>query len=255
MDVVANELDDDQLLAQHFRSGQTSSHQFIREESITERIARALFKRFREYTDFTLFTPHEESRNGTDWYWRFQIDDLSIHAHVQAKRIQRTMFGQADKDGIVELDTEQIERLLDVAADARKRVRGLQTWIATYARFDATPPCGKNPVNCSTHGCNLACQGTTRQPSIWIAKASDFAGYGRRSRQMMRMNEIAQNSIRLDCLLPCIESGTTAVNRIGPMVKDFVLAPNLMSYESSIEAIRGDSALSDEFKGALKIKV
>jgi hypothetical protein len=254
MDIANKKLELDQLYAEDFRGSASNSNQFVREEWITGEIALELRLNFASYVKTELFTAQTEAKNGADWYWCIQVGDLSIHAHVQAKRIQRSYFGQPDKDGIVELDTEQIEKLLDSAEVKKKVIPGLQTWIATYARFNATPPCRKNPASCDIHGCGLACEGVMRQPSIWIAKAADFAKYGR-PRKTMRTAEIIQNSIRLDCFLPCIESSTIASGPVGPMVKNFALTPNLMSYESSIEAIRGDSALSDEFKGALQIKI
>lgn len=103
--VVNRLLERDQLLARELRSATTGSHQIYREECITVEMATELRERFPEHVEITLFTPPEEIRTGADWYWRFEKARGAIHARVQAKRVQRTAFGQADDRGHVDIDT------------------------------------------------------------------------------------------------------------------------------------------------------
>jgi hypothetical protein len=249
-EVVGNLLNRDQLLAEKLRSPETVSRQIYREECITLEMASTLKERFPEQIDLTIFTPAEEARNGADWYWRVQKGNFAIHARVQAKRVQRSAFGQLDSDGAVDFDASQLRRLLDATNSARSSVPDLQAWIATFARYDATPPCGGEPSECRKHGCNQNCEGMNRLPSIWIAQAQDFTN-GKFLDQSMVVRQVVESSLRLDCILPCIDPR----NSDGPARKGFVLTPGLPSFDDCIAAIDRNSALNGTFEGAIQIKV
>jgi hypothetical protein len=255
-EVVSNLLNRDQLLAETLRSSKTRSHQIFREECITLEMASTLRERFPENVDLTLFTTDEERLNGADWYWRVQKGDLATHALVQAKRVHRSAFGQNDDDGTVELDTGQLGRLVQAANSDPFSLRKLQAWIATFARYkNATPPCGLRPCCCPTHGCNRNCEKETNTPSVWIAQASGFANCKSQS-QSMKISELVENSVRLDCILPCTKdqdanSPSGSQGSVGPGTKDFKLAVGLPSFDDCIVAIERLGT----FAGALQIKV
>jgi hypothetical protein len=167
-EVVNRLLSRDQVLARELRTPRTGSRQIYREECITVEVAAELRERFTDHVEITLFTPPEETRTGADWYWRFEKPGGAIHARVQAKRVQRTDFGQADNRGHIDIDVPQLERLLRATADAGTTIPGLEAWLATYARFDATPPCGVMDLQtCCHHRHQAAC--AEHGPSLWIA--------------------------------------------------------------------------------------
>lgn len=248
MGVVGDLLSKDQRLATHLRSATSTSHQIIREESITEQMATTLIDRFPGQVKFTLFTASEEARNGADWYWRIQIGDRAIHARVQAKRVQRDTLGDSDNNGRIDLEMDQLKKLVDSASVDRASLPNLEAWIATFARFNANPSCGRQPVNCIIHGCGNSCMGISQPPSIWMAPAAHFIRD--RKRQSVSIQDIVTESIRLDCLLPCIEFEGDR----GPKTKGFELAPDLPDFDSCIAAIHANLPLSKSFEGALEIK-
>lgn len=249
-EVVGRLLGRDQLLAEALRSPETNSRQIFREECITLEMIATLKERFPNHIEVTVFTAPEETRNGADWYWRIQKAKGAIHARVQAKRIQRSAFGQPDSEGTIEIDAGQIERLVAAAELDRRYLPGLQTWIATYARYDATPPCNGEPSDCSKHGCGGNCAGLRRTPSIWIAQAKEVAENGRQH-QRRGIRDIVESSLRLDCILPCIDRPGV----IGPNTKGFVLNANLPPYEACVATIQSNPALNNTFEGALQLRL
>lgn len=246
-EVVSRLLVRDQALARELRSSVTGSRQIYREECITVEMAVTLREQFSDHVEITLFTPPEETRNGSDWYWRFEKGDRAIHARVQTKRVQRTEFGQLDNHGHVDIDGLQLNRLLRATAEATS-LPGLQSWLATYARFDATPPCGSSDLQvCHRHRHQAAC--AQHGPSLWIAQAREIldANVSR-----PRVHEIIQRSLRLDCVLPCIDGRNADP---GPASKGFAIQNDLRSYQDCVATIEGDARLRKEFEGALRIAV
>jgi hypothetical protein len=248
-EVVSGLLNRDQLLAETLRSPETSSHQIFREECITVDMVSTLRERFPDHIEITMFTGDEESHNGADWYWRIQKGRGAIHARVQAKRIRRSAFRQKDSNGTVQIDMAQLQKLIDTAESDREILPNLQSWLATYARFDADPPCGNHPSMCNNHGCENSC---TEQeiPSIWIAKAKEILETGR-TKPIFQVKDIVEKSLRLDCILPCIDRSIDE----GPSAKGFNLFANLPTYETCIMAIQNNPALQASFDGAIQIKL
>jgi hypothetical protein len=249
-EVVSKLLHRDQLLAEALRSSATTSRQIFREECITLDMVSTLKERFPDRIEITVFTAPEETRNGADWYWRIQKANGAIHARVQAKRIQRSAFGHQDSEGTIQIDAGQLQRLIAAAELDRNHLPSLQTWIATYARYDATPPCNRDPSDCRNHACGDSCAGLRRIPSIWIAQAKEFVDSGRQH-QRRAIRDIVESSLRLDCILPCIDRPEA----IGPDAKGFVLNTNLPPYEACVATIQSDPALSSTFAGALQIRL
>lgn len=246
-EVVNRLLSRDQLLARELRSTETGSRQIYREECITVEMAATLREHFPDHVEITLFTPPEETRTGADWYWRFEKGDFAIHARVQAKRVQRTAFGESDDQGHIVVDSPQLEHLLQATRTAAQHIDGLQAWLATYARFNATPPCGCNNLqSCERHHHAEEC--ADQQPSLWIANAQEIANSGIRQASV---EQIVQNSVRLDCVLPCID--TSGASMPSPSNKGFVLQSGLQSYKECVAIIDNDSELRSEFRGALRI--
>lgn len=247
-EVVNRLLARDQLLARELRSDTTTSRQIYREECITVEMAATLRERFPQNVEIRLFTPPEETRTGADWYWRFEQGERAVHARVQAKRVRRSEFGQADRDGDVEFDDSQLDDLIQATVSAASQLRGLQAWVATFARFDATPPCREsNLLSCRRHRHDRAC--ADHKPSLWIAQASEIRQLNGAS---MPVRTVVENSVRLDCILPCID-GSDA--REGPAMKGFMLGTGLPPYQDCIDRIRQDSTLLKSFEGALRITV
>lgn len=246
--VVGRLLSRDQLLASELRSSTTGSRQIYREECITVEMATELRERFPDHVEITLFTPPEETRTGADWYWRFEKAGGAIHARVQAKRVQRTEFGQADERGRVDLDMPQLAQLVSATRNAGDELAGLQAWLATYARFDASPPCGADDLQgCDLHQHRTPC--TSHRPSLWIAQAQEFING---ARGQLSVEEIIRKSLRLDCILPCID-GSQAQG--GPASKGFSTQSRLRSYRECVSTIEADARLRREFEGALRIAV
>ena len=124
-------------------------------------MATTLREQFPSHVEITLFTPQEETGTGADWYWRFEREDGAIHARVQAKRVQRKRFGDPDDRGSIDIDVSQLNRLIQATAEATE-LPGLQAWLATYARFDATPPCRKENLQwCPQHSHQDVCASGT----------------------------------------------------------------------------------------------
>jgi hypothetical protein len=247
-EVVGRLLSRDQLLARELRSDTTGSRQIYREECITVEMAAELRERYRDHVEITLFTPPEETRTGADWYWRFEKSGGAVHARVQAKRVQRTGFGEADDLGHVDLDMQQLDQLVRATSDVQEKFPGLQAWLATFARFGARPPCGLwNLQECHSHQHSAAC--LDHGPSLWIAQAGEFGGGNGRH---MPVREIIRKSLRLDCILPCID-GPHADS--GPASKGFTIQSGLSSYQDCVSTIEADAQLRKEFEGALRIAV
>jgi len=211
-DVINDWLSRDQLFAHELRSGETGSRQIVGEEAITVDLATKLLSRFPQHIDFTLFTHPEETQTGADWYWRVERGNHAIHARVQAKRVQRSTFGESDSLGHIDIDSPQLERLLQATHTAAQSIDGLEAWLATYARFSATPPCGcDNLQSCQQHNHAEAC--TNEQPSLWVANAQEIANA--RIRQAS-IEQIIRHSVRLDCVLPCIDiTGASGASKKG----------------------------------------
>lgn len=249
--VVDRLLSRDQLLASGLRSSTTSSRQIYREECITIEMAAELRERFPDHVEITLFTPPEETRTGADWYWRFEKSGRAIHARVQAKRVQRTAFGQADNLGHIDIDRPQLERLLQATTEAAIRIPGLEAWLATYARFDATPPCGISDLQkCCHHRHQSAC--AEFGPSLWIARAQEIRDNLGDGASRGSVETIVQHSLRLDCILPCIDGRNADP---GPAGKGFTIQSGLKSHQDCVSIIEGDALLRKEFEGALRIMV
>lgn len=245
---VANLLDQDQSLARQLRSEETGSRQFHREESITGSMAAAIVDRFPENVQMTLFTPHEESRTGADWYWRIESGGRALHAMVQAKRVQRGAFGQRDEDGQIEINSDQLATLVQRVEQSQQQLPGLQAWLASFVRMMAVPPpCKCDNLNqCHYHRHREPCEAA--EPSIWIAHASEFQ---HRAGLLPVLNVVAE-SLRLDCLLPCVE---LAALGSGPAVKRFRLAGDAITYEVAVSRIRQSEELRMSFEGAIGIAV
>ncbi|MCW5874749.1 MAG: hypothetical protein KIS88_08920 [Anaerolineales bacterium] len=247
----------DQNFAHQLRSGARSSRQFIREETITETLVGELVSNFPRHIELKLFTQPEESQNGADWYWRIERGTDAIHAVVQAKRIQRSEVGAFDDIGDIEINQKQMNRLINGAA----KIPGLEAWLVTYARFDATPPCGCDIVKeCSHHFHAGFCR--NQQPSVWVAKAQDVANLVSSGATTLEIKEVIQESLRLDCLLPCINgighplfSGLGPTGMPGPGMKGFILKSDLWHYEECLATIENDEQLRKHFRGALRIKL
>ncbi len=247
-EVINRLLARDQLLARELRSETTTSRQVYREECITVEMAATLRERFPENVEITLFTPPEETQTGADWYWRFERGALAIHARVQAKRVQRTAFGQADSDGHVDIDQPQLNQLINATQAASSQLPRLQAWLATFARFDTPPPCGHNDLShCQRHHHARACN--LQEPSLWIAQASIIRDLKVAD---MPFLTVVKHSVRLDCILPCIDGPGTMES---PASKGFTLATGLPLYQKCIDSIRQDSTLLKSFDGAMRIFV
>lgn len=247
-EVVSRLLERDRLLAESLRTSVTTSRQIYREECITVEMASTLKEEFPNHIDIELFTGPEESRNGADWYWYIEKPNGAIHARVQAKRVQRSEFGQNDSEGHINVDIAQLRNLITAIESHDEKLPGLQAWLATYGRFDATPPCGREPSTCRNHRCGNHCRGFGL-PSVWIAQAAEIVNEVRSAD--VRMGDIVQHSLRLDCILPCIDQGGSAP----PSSKGFALDANLPAYDFSIAAIQNDPALRTSFEGAMRIRL
>jgi hypothetical protein len=211
-------------------------------------MATTLRERFPEHVEITLFTPAEERSNGADWYWRFERGDCAVHARVQAKRVQRTEFGQPDSAGRVDIDLPQLTQLVEGAESASQQLPALQAWLATYAQFDATPPCGKGNLNsCQRHNHEGHC--ADHSPSLWIAQANEVLGLNVTRAQV---RQIVERSVRLDCILPCIDGPNV---QEGPARKGFTLNAGLLPYQECVARIQSDTALLAQFWGAMRIFV
>ncbi len=244
--VVNKLLKTDQKLAKKLRSSETSSHQFVDEETITNMLAIKLLEKFPNNIDFTLFTHNEENQNGADWYWRIECGDHAIHARVQAKRVQRRSFDEPDALGYININSSQMERLLQTTHTTDQKIIGLEAWLVTYTRFEAIPPCGyRNLQSCELHHHAETC--AKDQPCLWIANARKIVDS--EIRNHVSIIEIIEHSVRLDCILPCIDRAGIS----GPSKKGFVLQSGLQSFKECVDTIMSDPKLRLEFRGALRI--
>lgn len=247
-EVVNRLLERDRLLARELRSDATSSRQVYREECITVEMAATLRERYPQHVEVTLFTPAEERKIGADWYWRFERGDRAVHARVQAKRVQRTDFGQQDHDGHVDIDLRQLTQLVEEARSASEQLLNMEAWVATFAQFDADPPCCQVDLgNCARHKHNGRC--TDHKPSLWIAQASEVLSL---MRNRLSIRVIVEHSVRLDCILPCID-GPSVMD--GPARKGFALLEGLSPYQDCLDLILGNDALRKQFEGAIRIAI
>ena len=247
-EVVNRLLERDRLLARELRSDATSSRQVYREECITVEMAATLRERFPEHVEITLFTAREEKPTGADWYWRFERGDRAIHALVQAKRVQRTQFGQQDDAGHVDIDLDQLTQLVKRPTSASEDLPNLEAWLATFARFDANPPCDEHDLGkCPRHKHAGGC--TDHGPSLWIAQASEILSL---AAKRLPIQKIVEQSVRLDCILPCIDGPST---ENGPARKKFALSVGLLPYQDCLDLILGNAALGAAFQGAMRIAV
>lgn len=237
------------------RTGIGSSRQFVREETITESLAIRLQSKFSKHVEMQLFTPAEEVKVGADWYWHFRIGDRAIHALVQAKRVRRSEFGQSDEEGLINVDLSQLQTLVAHADLKRRSIPRLQTWLASYARLNATPPCGKLPSQCRNHGC-VSCSSEVT-PSIWIEQAGNLLRDSRAAGVMgIRVGEIISDSVRLDCVLPCMHDSASSVGSSpGPEAKGLFLSPDVPPFRKCLNSIRRDEELTAELQGALYLHI
>jgi hypothetical protein len=250
--VVSGLLNRDQLLAERLRSPTTNSRQIYREDCITVDMLSTLKEQFPNHVEIIMFTAAEETRNGADWYWRIEKSNGAIHALVQAKRVRRSTFGEDDADGNVEIDAGQIRDLIAAARSDPENFPSLQAWLATYARCDATPPCGGEPSMCERHGCGGSC--TSRgKPSVWIAQAEHIleSKHSRADHQTKGIKDIVEESVRLDCILPCIDP----VDPGGPGVKGFIVSANLPSFDKCVATIQSNPSLQARLEGAMRIRL
>lgn len=247
-EVINNLLRRDRQLASDLRSDTTQSRQVYREESITTEVAVTLQERFPDHVHTVLFTPAEEKQTGADWYWRIETADRAIHARVQAKRVQRSGFGQPDQSGHISLDFKQLDRLRQATSEAENRIPGLQAWLATFAQFRASPPCGRDDLLLCDHHRHIA-QCMNQGPSLWIAHVKDIAQLDQREPSVAW---IVQRSLRLDCVLPC---NVRPELDAGPITKGFELRDGLLPYQECVNIIRDDPSLRTNFQGALQIAI
>ncbi|ABC28203.1 hypothetical protein HCH_01336 [Hahella chejuensis KCTC 2396] len=248
----------DQELAQDLRASATTSRQFIREECITALMAARLVRDYKAQVKIVLFTGNEEKKCGADWYWRFERENGAIHACVQAKRVGRNYFDQPDSKGSVIFTNEQLEKLNTNLDKYQAKIKQLDAWVATFARANLSPPCGYEELNlCPLHmhcgECNdIGYEGDNRFSSLWIAKAEKILKRINGKSITMRINNIVEQSIRLDCLLPCIGDESS---EHGPASKGFVLSKLSQTFDDCVEVIQKDKKLSDSFEGAMLIKI
>lgn len=198
------------------------------------------------HVEITLFTPSEEARTGADWYWRIERAGLGLHALVQAKRVQRTGFGQPDHAGDIDLDLPQLTLLRDRAKDMQSEIPGLMAWLATYARYDATPPCERADLSqCNRHRHVGSCR--PEGPSLWIANATVIAGMP----TLVPVKTIVEESVRLDCVLPCVgQDGNDSPNgNNGPGSKGLRLERMPSSFQECTRAILNDKRVGPTVHG------
>lgn len=252
--VVTKLLARDQELARQLLSSKTSSRQIYREECLTIEMAVTLREMYPENVQITLFTPHEEKRNGADWYWRIVKGARAVHARVQAKRVHRTEFGQSDDVGQINIDNTQLDQLIKMTTENAKLpgLQNLEAWLVTYTRSNAVPICGESDLQqCTHHKHQSTCM--KELPSLWIAPAKEI------QRVLNGMNRvpvrtIIQHSLRLDCLLPCI-GGLEEDADPGPANKGFTIHGDHRTFQDCIATIEGDTDLREEFEGALQFYV
>lgn len=246
-ETVSTLLRRDQKVARELRTNATGSRQIYREESITEHMLSELVLTFPDRIKIELFTVHEETPTGADWYWRFEKGGGAIHAYVQAKRVRRTKFEQPDALGHIVLDRAQLRQLVSALTLEADRLAGLNAWLATYARCDAAPPCAsENLEQCKRHRHTGGCP--RREPSVWIANASEILS-AFPSQQRIGIQEVVRHSVRLDCILPCSDHRQS---KSGPGAKGFVLQEGLPSFEACVDAIR-NSNMASGLRGAVQI--
>ncbi len=87
-----------------------------------------------------------------------------------------------------------------------------------------------------------------KRTSVWIARAEEVIG---RIRATARVSEIVESSVRLDCILPCIDG--PGPEGTGRARKGFALRDDLPSYGSCVAAIEKNARLRDQFEGAMRI--
>lgn len=88
-----------------------------------------------------------------------------------------------------------------------------------------------------------------QEPSLWIAQADEILNL---KRNRLSVREIVEHSVRLDCILPCIDKPNMTD---GPAVKGFALGDGLLSYQDCLDVILGNDVLRNQFEGAMRIAV
>ncbi|KAA3608748.1 MAG: hypothetical protein DWQ01_11640 [Planctomycetota bacterium] len=227
--------------------------------------------------DLILFSGSEEKEKGADWYWHISVGDRAIHSLVQAKRIQRTEFGQDDKNGIVRIDWEQLQKLVSAAKrQPDDELPHLEAWLVTFGRhMNALPPCPRPKLHindCHIHNHVPPCQALT--PSVWVAQAGKVSGVLKTSSSKtsrVKFEEILKESLRLDCLLPCIRpaseleadkkesqekpqpSNGASLPMSGPSTKGFFLEKGIPAFDQCLERVLEKKELKSKLQGALHI--
>ena len=91
--------------------------------------------------------------------------------------------------------------------------------------------------------------GDIARPSLWISKAQDLK---KPMIPRMQIEEVVKNSLRLDCLLPCVRSAEEP-SSFGPSSKGFEMRADLPNFEDCVGIILNTPDLSSGLKGALRI--
>ena len=259
----------DQFFAEKLRSTGTGSRQIVDEETITVDLAMKLLEKYPKNINITLFTHPEETRTGADWYWRIEKGEYAIHALVQAKRIHRRKFEDPDESGNIDINLSQLRQLLYAQEMLVQEIGNLQIWFAVYSRNkNAFPPCKSDEIssyikditlnNCEYHQHSEDCAGD--DPSLWILNVQKipeeiipkeyYQESTDKKKQEVKIGKIIQNSIRLDCLLPCIGREGTGSS---PSKKGFVLKKDIPSFDKCVDTIVNNPLLRNQFTGALNI--
>ncbi len=222
------------------RPSAAASRQIISETTITETLLATLRDDFPDNVTVEMFTQAQETANGADWFWRIEHGDRSMNAMVQAKRIRRPAFNTTDERADVIINQPQLQMLVNSAA--RSDIPNLQTWLMTYGRCKATPPCGEDPARCTKHCGHSPCSPLDRDASIWVAKATDLSRFG----DSVPFADIVKTSVRLDCQLPCSIDGQSP----GPIDKGFQLVRSDRTFEEITAVLRERYGL----RGAILIR-
>lgn len=225
---------------------ESTSHQLYREDHMTITLGAALVRNYQQHVQMQLFTPQEEKANGADWYWRFDVGDIPIHARVQAKRIRRFAYNTPDQDCDIFFDLDQLKTLIEVTSADSQLLRGLQSWVAVYGRFEADPPCGVSNLNkCKAHRHRGNCSNST--PSLWIASATEVRKRGIRK---MAMRDFISLAVRLDCLLPCM---LDSMSRVALEEKGLEFNADISSFNRCESILRTNPYVRENLAGMLRI--
>ena len=251
MEIVSDLLRRDQDHAGSVRSASTSSTQLFREETITEQLVSRLVEEYPDHVKLTLFTPPEEAAIGADWYWQIRRGPFALHALVQAKRVRRTTLGGDDQAGVVEIDRDQLFNLRNNRLVFSRKMPGLQSWLVTYARFGAVPPCGAVPCECAHHGCSACPRDLI--PSIWAQPVDDIVQKLKFETNSVPVRDIVEESVRLDCVVPCVQPLLLGGQKFGPAIKGIVMSGDVPDFRRMVTTIRRDQELASQLAGAFLI--